>query len=309
MAGEVGARQRERKLFSGSPFKDGAREIMSGSLSGFVCKTFEYPFDTVKVLQQTSPVYGKLPFYRVIYNTASQGGVRALYQGLTSPLVGAMFENATLFLAYGAMKSALGVSKDPSLSNPVPMWKLLVSGAGSGLFSAFVLTPVELVKCRLQIQQGAGTREYSGPIDVIAKTVRAQGVQGLWRGNLACLMREVPGNLAWFGTYETVRRTIQRSFDIDKVSDVPLYFAALSGACAGVMYWAVPFPADTVKSKIQTDAAYAGMSVPQAFRKVVAGEGYGALYKGLGVTCLRAAPSHALIFLFYEIASGMLNKF
>ena len=32
---------------------DGPRDLLAGMLSGFVCKVFEFPFDTVKVLQQT----------------------------------------------------------------------------------------------------------------------------------------------------------------------------------------------------------------------------------------------------------------
>jgi len=54
-------------------------------------------------------------------------------------------------VAYGAIKKQLGVDSNPSLSNPVPFWKYVVSGAGSGVFSAVVLTPVELIKCRLQV--------------------------------------------------------------------------------------------------------------------------------------------------------------
>ena len=33
---------------------------------------------------------------------------------------------------------------------------------------------------------------------VIARTVRAEGVAGLFRGNLSTLAREVLGNMAWF---------------------------------------------------------------------------------------------------------------
>ena len=38
-------------------------------------------------------------------------------------------------------------------------------------------------------------------------------------------------------------------------------------------------------------------------------EGVRGLYKGCGITCARAAPSHALIFYFYEVASQFLERF
>ena len=37
---------------SGSARKDGARDLLSGMISGFFCKIIEYPFDTIKVLEQ-----------------------------------------------------------------------------------------------------------------------------------------------------------------------------------------------------------------------------------------------------------------
>ena len=40
--------------------------------------------------------------------------------------------------------------------------------------------------------------------------------------------------------------------------DVPLGFSALSGSIAGIGYWGVPYPADSIKSRIQTDPRVAG---------------------------------------------------
>merc|ERR1719447_1443055 len=97
-----------------------------------------------------------------------------------------------------------------------------------------------------------------GPADCVAQIIKAEGVQGLWRGNLGCLSREIPGNLAWFGAYELVLRGIQMSRGYERKADVPVAWSALAGSCAGVCYWAVPFPADTVKSKLQTDSRYFG---------------------------------------------------
>ena len=73
------------------------------------------------------------------------------------------------------------------------MWKYVLAGGGSGCCSTCVLTPVELVKCRLQAQIGARAPPagapplFAGPTDVIARTVRAEGLAGLFRGNLSTL--------------------------------------------------------------------------------------------------------------------------
>merc|ERR1719419_704970 len=137
---------------------------------------------------------------------------------------------------------------------------------------------------------------YTGSLDCVRQIIRQEGIPGLWRGNLSCLAREIPGNFAWFGSYELTMRGIQVMYGHERKSDIPLLYSALAGSVAGVAYWAVPFPADTIKSKLQTDPRVAGMSFAGVFRQVLKEEGPLGLYKGAGITCVRAAPAHALLF-------------
>merc|ERR1712187_105289 len=115
--------------------------------------------------------------------------------------------------------------------------------------------------------------------------------------------------MAWFGVYEAILRGIQRLRGDQRKKDVPLYWSAFSGSWAGVAYWAVPYPADTVKSKIQTDSRFRSKSFVEVFRTIVKEEGVSGLYRGCGITCARAVPSHALIFYFYEVANRFLLRF
>jgi len=302
--------EKSDKWLSGSSGKDLLRDLLSGMLSGFVCKIVEYPADTIKVLEQTGGNRFSGPI-DCFSKTVAESGVLSLYRGLAAPLLGSMAECASLFVSYGYGKKVLGVNEEAAtLSNPVPFWKLVLSGAGSGFASTCVLTPVELIKCRLQAQiKSSGSENYKGPIDCIARTVREEGVTGLWRGNLSTLAREVPGNMAWFGVYEAGMRSVQRARGDERKKDVPLYWSALSGSAAGVAYWAVPFPADTVKSKIQTDSRFQNASFSSVFKTIVKEEGLAGLYRGCAITCIRAIPSHALVFYFYEVADRFLLQF
>lgn len=294
----------------------GSRELIAGMLSGAAGKLIEYPFDTVKVIQQTmgSRYNGTVD---CVVQTYRGGGVASFFRGLTPPLIGAMAENSTLFVAYGLMKQVLAVDEDrATLSEPIPMWKYLVSGGFGGACGALVLTPVELVKCRMQVQTGAATaggrplsgQVYSGPLDCAVKTVRAEGLSGLWRGNTACMMREVPGNMAWFGMYELSMKGIQSSLGLERKADVPLAWTAAAGSVAGVSYWVVPYPADTAKSKQQSDPRFGSMSLSQALRVVAREEGMRGLYRGMGITAFRAAPSNAVLFFAYEAIDRMLRR-
>lgn len=311
------------KPVSGGSLSSGTRDLLSGMIAGFCVKVVEYPFDTIKVLQQTmgSRYTGALDCLSTTYRG---GGIAALYKGLASPLMGSMVECSTLFVSYGWMKKILNVDEaSATLARPVPMWKYYVSGAWSGVCVAFVLTPVELIKCRLQVQAGeasaaavsfsatkaASGARYAGPIDCATQIIKQEGVRGLWRGNGACLVREIPGNIAWFGGYELVVKAVQWGHGYERKSEVPLAWSALAGSVAGVCYWGVPFPADTVKSKLQTDPRFLGKSFVDVFRTVLKEEGVAGLYRGAAITCIRVGPAHALLFVVYEAADRWLQRF
>ncbi|KAI9216472.1 mitochondrial carrier domain-containing protein, partial [Blastocladiella britannica] len=88
--------------------------------------------------------------------------------GLASPLVGAVLENATLFVAYNRIQDAIRVvSPPPALSTndsslakaPLSLPQMFVAGALAGTVASFLLTPVELVKCKIQVQNMVAAAE------------------------------------------------------------------------------------------------------------------------------------------------------
>lgn len=72
----------------------------------------------------------------------------------------------------------------------------------AGWTNSFVMTPIELIKARLQMQLqrttihlpgkhalgGAIQQEFSGPLDCAIQTVRHSGVRGLWHSLGATLL-------------------------------------------------------------------------------------------------------------------------
>lgn len=246
-----------------------------------------------------------------------RNGITGLYKGVTSPLIGAMLENSALFMTYGVIKQVLQVDSNPTLTNPNPMWKYYCAGGLSGISSAFVLTPVELIKCNMQVQnlnasgnfKAPNVKVYSSPIDVALKIVRSEGIQGLWRGNVSCLMREIPGNVVWFGIYEFTRsRIIQPTLGYKTLNEVPLPYTMIAGACAGIGYWGIPYPIDTIKSQIQTDTRFHGKSVLYVARTIYSTQGISGFYKGVGITCSRAAFSNAFLFYAYEVVYREISR-
>ncbi|KAK0933480.1 mitochondrial ornithine carrier protein [Friedmanniomyces endolithicus] len=295
------------------------KDIAFGSLAGTVGKIVEYPFDTVKVRLQSQPDHlplrytGPLDCFRQSMN---QEGLRGLYRGVSAPLVGAAAETACLFWSYSVaqdfLRSRVFTVKD---GQDLPLSALVTAGAMSGGLTASILTPIELVKCRMQVplqspldptlRPGAGLMSASlSPFAVISDVARRQGLRGFWRGHTGTFLRETGGTAAWFGAWEAttlyLKTRLARQQHVQPSEAVlPLSQQMLSGAVAGMAYNFLFYPADTIKSKMQTgELSVSG--VRSTFlgtgRELWRAHGLKGLYRGCGITVARSAPSSALIF-------------
>ena len=296
---------------------DSTKNIIAGTTAGFVGKLFDHPFDTIKVLLQTQSTHA--PTYRNAWHcfqvtVQSEAGFSSLYRGISAPLLGGMVETSMVFWGYSHCKAALGETPDHRLS----LGEYALAGAGAGFLAPIVMTPVELVKCRLQVQNavgeaaameaatGAHFQLYKGPIDVIVKTIKQEGFfRGLYKGNLSTLAREVPGNCVWYGTYEAVCHAMIPEGGTK--ADLGPSSHWLGGALAGAGYWTAFYPADTVKSVIQTATSEQQMGILETFAEIYKKEGIRGLYRGWGVTVARSAPSNGLIFVVYEYTQKLLK--
>ncbi|PPQ87675.1 hypothetical protein CVT25_011442 [Psilocybe cyanescens] len=141
------------------------KDILFGSIAGMVSEIFEYPFDLAKVRLQaqvltpssSNNVRFEGPMH-CLMQTWKEEGVRGLYRGLPAPIVGAMAETASLFLTYTAFQNAIRTYYPPtssySSSSPPPLSipQLALAAGGAGFVTSFVLTPIELIKCKMQVQ-------------------------------------------------------------------------------------------------------------------------------------------------------------
>lgn len=309
------------------------RAFSIGSVAGMIGKIVEMPFDTVKVRIQTqapTPASAGNPqlftgSIDCFQKTMRQEGIAALYRGLASPLFGAAFETAVLFSIYGRAKNFFieRNAQQGATSRSLSMGQICAAGAFTGFFTGVVLTPIELIKCRMQVQRapvmasevsacmgGEASVFYTGAMNCLSHTLRKDGLTGLFRGGISTILREVPGTAVWFGAYEGTCDLLVRSFsspkDGYKPTPGPLTYM-IGGAVAGCAYWLIPYPIDTIKTRIQTQAQPSTQW--QVFRTILAEEGIRGLYKGVGFTMLRAIPSSAAMFFAYEQLSVMFSSY
>ncbi|KAJ2628053.1 mitochondrial ornithine carrier protein [Coemansia sp. RSA 1290] len=311
MEGEV---QGHYEATAKKPQISGIEDLAYGSLSGMMGKFVEYPFDTVKVRLQTSESQVFSGTLDCLKQTWQHEGFHGFYRGLTSPLIGAMAENAIAFYAYNRIQSTIhSFSNQSSLS----LSQLFVCGGLSGAICAFVISPVELIKCKLQVENvqayssnSASKPKFTGPLSVLAHLLKTQGIAGLYKGILPTVARETIGVGFWFGTYELVCRRLLQMQGKGEKSELGPASIVLAGGCAGIGYNITSYPIDVVKSFIQTDdvrdaAAKQKPGILSTIRTVYARGGIPAFYRGLGITLLRAFPANAAMFMTYEYLSRL----
>lgn len=195
---------------------------------------------------------------------------------------------------------------------PLPMTALISAGAISGAFTSLLLTPIELIKCKMQVPatSSAHTTKPPGPLALMAAVYRQHGLAGFWHGQLGTLIRETGGSAAWFGSFEGVSLAFRgaRPDTVPPDAPLPISQQLLAGAAAGMSYNFLFYPADTIKSRMQTEEV--GRAARQTFtavgRELWRDQGIRGLYRGCGITVFRSAPSSAFIFTIYE---GLKNAF
>ncbi|KAJ3822647.1 mitochondrial carrier domain-containing protein, partial [Lentinula raphanica] len=233
-----------------------------------VSEVFEYPFDLAKVRLQSqllSPASSDgQPRFKgpmdCLMQTWRDEGFKGLYRGLPVPLVGSMAETAALFVAYSSLKNVIHRYYASPSSNELTIPQLCFAAAGAGAATSFILTPIELVKCKLQVQMMT-TPTPARPFSIARHVVATNGLRGLWLGHTGTVLRETGGTAVWFAVKEWVARVLKdrrstsgfSSAEKNPSTALLPWESAFSGAIAGAVCVAALYPADTVKSAMQTE--------------------------------------------------------
>lgn len=275
---------------------DAAKEIAYGAVAGSLGKLIEFPFDTVKVRLQLS--HSQISTMETISEILHREGIfNGFYKGIRAPMVGACMESAVLFSAF--QYGQLGLLKVTDLPES-SLVRVCTAGAFSGFAASFVLTPVELVKCKLQVSNLQKRTFGESYVSIVRKILRNEGPLGLWHGLNLTLLREMGGTAIWFVSYEESVKYLNLRFPKYETFNL-----LASGAAAGFMFNLSIYPIDTIKSNIQTYDMTLGKSGKLNFKSALVNltsrkGGLRNLYNGLGITLVRSIPANAVIFYTYE---------
>lgn len=97
--------------------------------------------------------------------------------------------SAIYFPAYAACKEYL-VNREGS--DGMTAGNLLLAGSAAGVPAAFLTTPADVIKTRLQVKTRAGELAYSGIRDCATKIMKYEGFSAFWKGSGMRVFRSSP---------------------------------------------------------------------------------------------------------------------
>eukprot|EP01091_Cochliopodium_minus_P007013 TRINITY_DN16956_c0_g1_i2.p1 TRINITY_DN16956_c0_g1~~TRINITY_DN16956_c0_g1_i2.p1 ORF type:complete len:293 (-),score=45.65 TRINITY_DN16956_c0_g1_i2:8-886(-) len=276
------------------------KDFLAGTLAGMAQTVSGQPFDTIKVRLQISTKF-KGPIDCFLQSIKSEG-IRGLYKGMATPLVFAGVFTAIELSTWGTFKKLIYNSKPREEGESLSMPETMLAGAMAGFITPLVYTPTELIKINLQAQDG-NAKKYNGPIDAFRKIVQQHGIRGLYNGNLSCMMREIPSNAIYFGTYESAKRYL---FPKNPDGSTPLAYTMVAGSIAGFMNWIFAFPQDVVKSRLAMNDPQVN-TLGKAIAKIYSKQGFGGFFRGLSPALIRAIPANGCTFLVFEMVLRIID--
>ncbi|KAH9631103.1 hypothetical protein HF086_000146 [Spodoptera exigua] len=170
----------------------------------------------------------------------------------------------------------------------------MASACSGALITSLFMTPLDVVKIRLQAQQKAllsnkcylycnGLMEhicpcgdsawiprrvhFNGTMDAFYKIAKSEGVPALWSGLSPTLVLALPCTVIYFVTYEQLRYRMKTNYN-----------------------------------------NFTNKEIMSALSQVVKYEGYKGLFRGLGSTLLRDVPFSGLYWTTFETTKKLFNK-
>ena len=173
----------------------------------------------------------------IMRNTLAKEGVRGLYRGVSAPILAVSPVYALSFWGYDAgLLVVKSFKKDQEA--PVSLIDIAIAGGLSAFPATLIMAPTERIKCLLQVQSHAGGKpQYAGMTDCAIQVYRSGGIASLYKGTALTLMRDGPGSVAWFTTYELVKGEMMRIQGIEDPSQLSPLAVVVAGGFAGMACW------------------------------------------------------------------------
>ncbi|XVE74224.1 hypothetical protein DITRI_Ditri11bG0181400 [Diplodiscus trichospermus] len=280
-----------------------AIDFLMGGVSAAVSKTAAAPIERVKLLIQNQDEMiksGRLhePYKGIgdcFKRTIKDEGVVSLWRGNTANVIRYFPTQALNFAFKDYFKRLFNFKKDRD-----GYWKWfagnLASGGAAGASSLIFVYSLDYARTRLandaKAAKKGGERQFNGLVDVYKKTLKSDGIAGLYRGfNISCVGIIVYRGL-YFGMYDSLKPVVLTgSLQDSFFASFALGWLITNGAGLA------SYPIDTVRRRMMMTSGEAVKykSSLDAFSQILKNEGARSLFKGAGANILRAVAGAGVL--------------
>nr|XP_043635631.1 nicotinamide adenine dinucleotide transporter 1, chloroplastic-like [Erigeron canadensis] len=178
-----------------------------------------------------------------------------------------------------------------------------VSGASAGAIAATIMSPLDVIKTRLQVYGlPEGPRNKGSVIVTSLQTIiKKEGPRGLYRGLSPTVAALLPNWAVYFAVYGELKELLDSH--VDKSGHLSFGANMIAASGAGAATAITTNPLWVVKTRLQTQGMREGVipytSISSALRRIIREEGYRGLYSGL-LPSLAGISHVAIQFPAYE---------
>merc|ERR1712062_239297 len=275
-----------------------------------VSKTAAAPIERVKLLVQNQSEMLKQgildkPYSGVVdctTRTMKSEGLGAFWRGNMANVIRYFPTQALNFAFKDTVKSMFKTAKDAPQYEK--FGKNILSGGVAGSFSLTFVYSLDYCRTRLanDAKSKSGTRQYSGMVDVYVKTIKSDGIQGLYRGFvISCVGIFIYRGL-YFGLYDTLKPLVLGP-------DASFFLSFFLGWAVTVVSGLCSYPIDTVRRRMMmtSGAAVKYKNSVDCATQVIKNEGFMSLMKGAGANILRGVAGAGVLSGFDQVKAAYIK--
>eukprot|EP01101_Sappina_pedata_P009898 TRINITY_DN6105_c1_g1_i1.p2 TRINITY_DN6105_c1_g1~~TRINITY_DN6105_c1_g1_i1.p2 ORF type:complete len:309 (+),score=178.12 TRINITY_DN6105_c1_g1_i1:42-968(+) len=291
-------------------------DFLMGGVSAAVSKTAAAPIERIKLLIQNQDEMikaGRLDrpyqgitdcFKRVIANE----GIVPLWRGNLANVLRYFPTQALNFAFKDYFKRMFGYSKE---KDGYLTWFIgnLASGGAAGACSLFFVYSLDYARTRLandnKSNKAGGERQFNGLVDVYRKTLKTDGIAGLYRGFVISCVGIVIYRGLYFGLYDSLKPVLLTGNMKDSfIGSFFLGWGITIGAGLA------SYPLDTIRRRMMMTSGEAVKykSSIDCASQIVKAEGVKSLFKGAGANILRGIAGAGVLAGYDQLQIIFLGK-
>jgi solute carrier family 25 (adenine nucleotide translocator) protein 4/5/6/31 len=275
-----------------------AENFMLSGVAAAVSKTAAAPIERVKLLVQnqgemlkqgtlTEPYKGILD---CTTRTMKNEGVFAFWRGNLANVIRYFPTQALNFAFKDTVKALFKTAKDAP--NYEKFAKNILSGGVAGSMSLTFVYSLDYCRTRLanDAKSKTGTRQFNGMIDVYVKTIKSDGIQGLYRGFVISCVGIFIYRGMYFGLYDSLKPILLGD-------NASVFLSFILGWIVTVTAGLMSYPIDTIRRRMMMTSGQAVKykNSMDCAVQVLKNEGFMSLMKGAGANVLRGVAGAGVL--------------